>query len=309
MKSSIFSKNILKSNVLFLPISAFVLSTLLFTSCSESESLESESESLEIVAEDRTLVENEILVNDQTLISQIENTTTVVVDASSLPATTATVFNGDLADSFVTNVAFAAGLGYKVSLNTDNESREEVDSNAYFSLKGRQLTDVNEKRKKRRHKCFQFVFPIDFIMADLTSITLNSKQDWPLIKDWYKANPDITTRPELVFPVNVTLKDGTEQTLIDSDELAVIKASCKKGKNKRKCFKLVLPVSFTMPDDSVIEVNIKSDFKLVRAWRKANPDTTEKGVLNYPLDIMYRDATTATINNTTALQAAKDACN
>ena len=286
MRTSISKESILKSGVLFLSISAFVLSALLFTSCSESENI----------------------ADDDALISQIENAATVAVDVSSLPAATANALNGDLADSFVTNVALATGLGYKVSLNTDNESRAEKTSDVYFSTEGRQLTDTNQKRKKRRHKCFEFVFPIDFIMPDATSVTLNSKDDWSLIRDWYDANPNTTDRPEFVFPVDITLEDGTVQTLIDRDELKAVKDSCKKGKDKRKCFKLVLPVSFTMPDASVIDVTERKDFKLMREWHKANPDVKEKGALNYPVDIFYRDQTTTTINNETEMEAAKKGC-
>ena len=289
MKISISSKSTQKSSILFFAISSFVMVSLLFTSCSDSESLETPTD-------------------DTALISQIEKATTVSVDASSLPAATATVFNGDFADSFVASVGLAPSLGYEVSLSTFNESREEEASNIFFSLKGRKLEDTNEKRKKRRNPCFQFVFPVDFIMADETSITLNSKEDWILLRDWREANPDATSRPQLVFPLNITLEDGTVQTLIDRDELKVVKDSCKKGKDKRKCFKLVLPVSFTMPDASVIEVAEKIDFKLVRAWHKANPDVKEKGSLNYPLEILYKDASTATINDISEMKAAKEAC-
>lgn len=289
MRTSISKENTLKSRVLFFTMSAFILSILLFTSCSES-----------------TL--QETAVDDETLISQIENAATVVVDANSLPAATANALNGDLADSFVTSVAFAEDLGYKVSLTTYNEARAEKTSEVYFSKEGKKLTDTNEKRKKRRHKCFEFVFPIDFIMPDATSITLNSKDDWSLIKEWFEANPDTKERPEFVFPVNITLEDGTVQTLIDKDELKAVKDSCKKGKDKRKCFKLVLPVSFTMPDASVIDIAERKDFKLMREWHKANPDVKEKGSLNFPVDIFYRNQTTATINNETEMEAAKKSC-
>ncbi|KGL64201.1 hypothetical protein [Polaribacter sp. Hel1_85] len=290
MRTSISKESILKSSVLFLSISAFILSVLLFTSCSDSEGLET-------------------VADDATLISQIESATTEVVAVNNLPAATTIVFNGDLADSYVQSAELAVGLGYKVAVATDNLSREEATSDVYFSLAGKQLTDTNEKRRRRRFKCFEFVFPIDFIMADNSSITLNSKEDWTLIKDWYEANPDVTERPELVFPLDVTLKeDGTVQTLIDLDELKAIKDSCRKGKDKRKCFKLVLPVSFTMADASVIEVNERKDFKLLREWHKANPDVTEKPVLNFPVDIFYRDQTTATINDATEYAAAKDTC-
>lgn len=290
MRISILNQKVQKSSVLFLSICAFILSVLLFTSCSETETIETEAD-------------------DATLISKIESATTVLVDETSLPASTASALNGDLADSFVENVEFATGLGYKVAIVTDNESRSEQSSDVFFSIEGRQLNDTNARRPNRRHKCFEFVFPVDFIMPDDTSITLTEKADWTLIRDWYDANPDATERPELVFPVDVTLEDGTVQTLIDRDELNTIKDSCKRGKDKRKCFKLVLPVSFTMPDATIIDVAERADFKLLREWRIANPDATEKGSLNYPVDIIYKDDTTATINDATEMTAAKEACN
>lgn len=291
MRTSISKENILRSSVLFLSISAFILSALLFTSCSDSEGLET------------------VATDDDTLITQIEKASTIKVEASSLPAEATAVLNDDFADSYITTVNFASDLGYKVGLNTDDVSKQELNSDVYFSKTGKQLADSNEKRTKRRHKCFEFVFPIDLIMPDNTSITLNSKEDWSLKKDWYEANPDVTERPELVYPVDVTLEDGTVQTLIDSDELNAVKDSCRKGKDKRKCFKLVLPVSFTMADASVIDVAVRKDFKLLREWCKANPDNTVKPVLNFPVDITYRDGTTATINDETEYAAAKEACN
>lgn len=289
MRTTFSKENILKSSILFFTITAFILSALLFTSCSDAE-----TESLE---------------DDTSLVEKIETASKTIVDDSSLPSATSAALNGELADSYIETVQFANGLGYKVSLITDNEAREEAKSEVYFSEQGRQLNDTNERRKKKRNKCFEFVFPIDFIMPDDSSITLNSQDEWSLIKDWYISNPDATVRPELVFPVNITLKeDGSTQTLIDSDELKTVKDSCRKGKDKRKCFKLVLPVSFTMPDASIIDVNERVDFKLVRQWHKDNPDATEKGSLNFPIDIEYKDGTVATVNDQTEYDAAKDSC-
>ena len=83
-------------------------------------------------------------------------------------------------------------------------------------------------------------------------------------------------RKDKVFPVDIILKeDGSTQTLIDRDDLIAVKQNCRAGKDKRKCFKLVLPVTFTMPDASIIEVNERDDFKLVREWYKDNPNATE----------------------------------
>lgn len=291
MKIFISRERILKSSVLFFTITAFILSALLLISCSDSETAE------------------ELAIEDTALIEKIESATKESVSITSLPVATKTAFSTTLADSFAESAELASGLGYKVVLGTDDASKEEATSEVYFSLQGKQLADTNKKRQRsRHHKCFDFVFPIDFIMADDTSITLTSKDDWGLIRTWYEENPDVTERPELIFPVDVTLEDGTVQTLIDADELSAVKDSCKKGKDKRKCFKLVLPVSFTMEDASVIEVTERADFKLLREWRKANPDATVKPTLNFPVDVEYKDGATATLNDQTEYDAAKDAC-
>lgn len=279
-----------KSSFLLLAISTFILSLFLFTSCSESESIDG-------------------LQDDTTLIEKIESASKITVSDTDLPTSTSIAFNGDLADSFVANVELASGLGYKVAIETDNEAREESKSDVFFTLQGRQLNDTNERRAKKRRKCFEFVFPIDFIMPDDTTITLSAKEDWILIRTWYQENPNTRERAQLVFPVDIILKeDGSTQTLIDRDDLIAVKQNCRAGKDKRKCFKLVLPVTFTMPDASIIEVNERDDFKLVREWYKDNPNATEKGSLNFPVDVEYRDGTVATIEDQTAYDAAKESC-
>lgn len=290
MKTLIKRENNFKLSALFFSITAFVLSAFLFASCSDSENIDG-------------------LEDDTALIEKIESASKTAVDETTLPSTTDIAFNGELADSFVTNVELASGLGYKVAIETDNEAREESKSDVFFTLQGRQLNDTNEKRGKRRRKCFEFVFPIDFIMPDDTTITLNSKEDWTLIRTWYKDNPNTTERAALVFPVDIILKeDGSTQTLIDRSDLTAVKENCRAGKDKRKCFRLVLPVSFTMPDDSVITVNEREDFKQIREWHKANPDATEKGTLNFPVDITYRDGSTATIADQAAYDEVKESC-
>lgn len=288
MKTAISKNTVLKSSILFFTITAFILSALLFTSCSDAEGME--------------------VTDDTALIEKIENATKITVETSTLPSATTSVFNGDLADTFIESVQLAQGLGYKVAVVSDDATYQDAASDVFFSTQGKQLLDTSAKRKGR-NKCFEFVYPIVLIMPDDSSITLESKEDWSLKKEWYVANPDATERPELVFPVDVTLEDGTVQTLIDSDELSTIKDSCKRGRNKRKCFKLILPVSFTMEDGSVIEVTERADFKLLREWKKANPDATVKPAINFPVDVEFRDETTATITDETEYQAAKDSCN
>jgi hypothetical protein len=289
MKTMKTKQNVLKTSVAFLSVTAIILSFLVFTACSDNSEA--------------------INVDDTALVERIDAATKIVVSDDDLPSSAQSTFNGDLNDNVISKVELAIKLGYKVAINTVDESRMEDTSDVYFSIQGRQLDDTREKSRKRRKRCFEFVFPIDFIMPDDSIITLNSKDDWSLIRDWYKNNPDASEKPELIFPVDVTLKDGTVQTLIDVADLREVKQSCRKGADRRKCFKLVLPVTFTMPDGSEITVNDRGDFRLIRQWHKDNPDVDEKGILNFPVDIEYRDGTTATINDQTAYEAAKQSCN
>ena len=282
-------QNVLKASVAFLSVTAIILSFLVFTSCSDNSET--------------------INVDDIALVERIDAAAKIVVSGDDLPISAQSTFNGDLNDNVISKVELATELGYKVAINTVDESRMEDASDVYFSIQGRQLDDTRERSRRRRNRCFEFVFPIDFIMPDDSTITLNSKDDWSLIRDWYTNNPDASDKPELVFPVDVTLEDGTVQTLIDVEDLREVKQSCRKGADRRKCFKLVLPVTFTMPDGSEITVNDRGDFRLVRQWYKDNPDVDEKGILNFPVDIEYRDGTTATINDQTEYDAAKQSCN
>lgn len=282
-------QNVLKASVAFLSVTAIILSFLVFTSCSDNSET--------------------VNVDDTALVERIDAATKIVVSSDDLPISAQSTFNGDLNDNLVSKVELATELGYKVAINTVDESRMEDSSDVYFSIQGRQLDDTRERSRKRRNRCFEFVFPIDFIMPDDSTITLNSKDDWSLLRDWYANNPDASEKPALVFPVDVTLEDGTVQTLIDVDDLRSVKQSCRKGADRRKCFKLVLPVTFTMPDGSEITINDRGDFRFIRQWHKDNPDVDEKGTLNFPVDITYRDGTTATINDETEYEAAKQSCN
>lgn len=290
MKTIILNKRTFTSMLSSLVFATFITSASLFTSCSEDASI------------------NGLSIDDAALIEKIESASKLNVDASTLPTAAKVVFTQDLADSFVETVQFASGLGFKVAVFTDNESKLEAKSDVYFSTEGKQLNDTNEKRILKRQKCFEFVFPVDFIMPDDTSITLESKDDWILIREWFQANPGTKERPELVFPVDITLEDGTVVTLVDRDDLKAIKDACKENRDKRKCFEFDFPVTFTMADATEITITERADFKLIREWHKANPTIKEKGMINFPVTIIYRDGTTEEITDEAALIAAKVSC-
>lgn len=247
-------------------------------------------------------------LDDVSLIEKIELASKVEVDASSIPTVAQATLNHEFGDSFIESIQLAEGLGYKVIVDTFNDSKVEAKSNVYFSEKGRSLNDTDEKRIMKRQKCFEFVFPLDFIMPDDTSITLKSKEDWKLVKEWYSSHSSVKTRPQLSFPVDIKLEDGTIQTLLDRDEIIEVKKACALNQNKRKCFEFQLPVSFTMPDNSIIVVNKRADFLLIRRWHLANPKMQVRASLNLPVVIKFQDGTSKGINSLDELKAAKAAC-
>lgn len=283
------SKNIetknLKGSILFLLMIAFTFTATLFTSCSESS---------EVTLED-----------DESLIAAIENaSTSIVVSTNSLPAAARTELNDNFADDGIFQVKLVENVGFEVKLIGEEGSFTTEFNSAFFDTTGRFLEDDRRPNRGRRRSCFRIVFPFSVTMPDNSIITLESKADRVLIREWYANNPDATDKPNLVYPIEIEYQDGTVETINDRDELLLAREGCKRV----RCFDLVYPFSFTMPDGSTITLNSKDDKSLIRDWYVANPGTNERPVLQFPLDIEFQDGTVQTINDQTELEAAKESC-
>lgn len=74
--------------------------------------------------------------------------------------------------------------------------------------------------------CFRLEIPFTLLLADGSSIEVNSKDDLPRPEKG-SGRPDPADRPKLVFPVDVKLKDGTSQTINSKEELIALKDSCR----------------------------------------------------------------------------------
>lgn len=69
-------------------------------------------------------------------------------------------------------------------------------------------------------ECFEFVYPISYMMPDDTIITGDSEKEIDLaIKEWYKAHPDVKEKPVLQYPVDIKFKDGTIKTINNDEEM------------------------------------------------------------------------------------------
>ena len=162
--------------------------------------------------------------------------------------------------------------------------------------------------------CFELVYPVTYIMPDGSEITVADKTDLTAIKSWYEANPDSNDRPVLKYPVDVTLSDGSTMTINNADEMDSLKQDCDneyRGDygDHASCFKLVYPVTYTMPDNSEITVADSTDWMAIKSWYETNPDSKERPVLKYPVDVTLSDGSTMTINNADELHNLKEGCN
>ena len=104
-------------------------------------------------------------------------------------------------------------------------------------------------------------------------------------------------------------KPGDHNEVYFNREGIKLKSKRDRGnKDGFKCFELVLPVTFAMPDGSSIIVDDESGYMAVRTWYGNNPDSNEKPILQYPLDIIYQDSDTQKIENIVEMKSAKKDC-
>jgi hypothetical protein len=68
--------------------------------------------------------------------------------------------------------------------------------------------------------CYEFVYPITYIMPDGSTVTGNSGEEVGIaIRNWYTANPGVTGDPVLQYPVDIIFDDGTTVTVNSDEEL------------------------------------------------------------------------------------------
>lgn len=241
------------------------------------------------------------------------------ISVNALPSNTVSTLENDYSESFITSARLAPELGYEVSLRLQSGADVGESSSAFFNLDGRELTarggrlgNLNGRgrigrRARGLRDCFDFVFPVSLTVPDGSTITLESRDDWSLIRDWYEANPDAEGKPEFVFPLDVQFGDST-LTINNAEELRSAKGACEVDRRRGRCFELVLPVTFNMPDNSQITLETRDDWSDIRSWYEANPDVEERPDLVYPVNVAYAGDSIVTINSAEEMRAARAQC-
>lgn len=105
--------------------------------------------------------------------------------------------------------------------------------------------------------------------------------------------------------LNYTTSDAEEIFLTENTSVASYSVSRRGG----KCFTLIFPVLINFPDGTQESYQENTEIKTaLKTWKEANPDAEERPLLVYPLDIEYKDGTTATVESREQMQDLKDDC-
>jgi hypothetical protein len=161
-------------------------------------------------------------------------------------------------------------------------------------------------------RCFDLSLPVSYTMPDGSTITVSNEEDWDAIKSWYEENPESEEKPVLQFPVNVEFdnREGTVNVVVNNaEEMREMYSRCSNGRDddERECFDLSLPVSYTMPDGSTITVSNEEDWDAIKSWYEENPESEEKPVLQFPVNVEFDDET-VTVNSEEELRELKQEC-
>ena len=83
-----------------------------------------------------------------------------------------------------------------------------------------------------------------------------------------------------------------------------------KEEDKESCFELVYPVNYTMPDGStVITQNDEKDWDAIKEWYDNNPNfEKDKMTIAYPVDVVFKDESSKTIDNEDDMILLKKDC-
>ena len=271
--------------------SLIILSLLIFVGCENS------------------MTKSDKMFDDQ-LMQDIIDAEKIDINMTDLPSLSRTVIDQDYNDYIEIVAKMASGLGYQVSMDGKG-CKTGYHNEVYFNLEGRKLKSKRDRGDKDGFKCFELVLPATFVMPDGSSITVEDENSYMAVRDWYAINLDSKEKPTLQYPVNIIYRDGDTQTINNNEEMGNTKADCRKWDDDKKdwgCFRLVYPITFIMQDGSAISMIDKKDWTELKSWYEENPDKEERPLLEYPVEINYRDGSTKTINNDEEMANAKEDC-
>ena len=250
---------------------------------------------------------------DEFLIEAIKKSTNKQsIDFRDLPTQSKSVLTTDYSDNYINESKIAPELGYEIDMRVERGEKFGEYSQAYFDISGRELKAGKDGKGDKGGKgCFEFVYPVTYILPDESQVIVNSKDDkeaWETIKAWYAENPDVSQRPVIDYPIDIKWKNGEITTINNRDEMKRAKKKC--DGDKEKCFELDYPVTYIMLDESEIIVitNDEEGWADIKEWYTAHPDAQKRPSVKYPVSITFKDGNQVTINNDKEMKRAYKDC-
>jgi hypothetical protein len=165
--------------------------------------------------------------------------------------------------------------------------------------------------------CLSVELPVT-VIANGLEITVDSTEDYKVIKAIFNEFDDDDDDLQIVFPITIIKSDYTEVTIENRDALENLIRECK-GENEDdddiECIDFQYPISFSVYNTQfqVIDVvTIESDRQLFLFIKRVKQGEVFAS-LNFPVTMQLADGSTIEVNNNlelqTAIRNAKDTCN
>ena len=247
---------------------------------------------------------------DDELMQDIIDADKIDINMTDLPSLSSAVIDQDYNDYIEIDAKLASGLGYQVSMDGKG-CKTGFHNEVYFNLEGRKLKSKKDRGDKDGFKCFELVLPATFVMPDGSSITVEDENSYMAVRAWYGNNLDSKEKPTLQYPVNIIYQDGDTQTINNDEEMGSTKVDCRKWDDDKKdwdCFRLVYPITFIMLDGSALSMQDEEDWIKLKSWYEVKSDIEERPILEYPVEINYRNGDNKTFNNDEEMESAKEDC-
>ena len=118
-----------------------------------------------------------------------------------------------------------AALTFTACLKNDLQKEDE-----------KEIYKEEDGKEGYEKKCFEFVYPVTFIMPDNNSVTVNNEEELDeAVKAWYKVHPDSKEEPSLQYPAEIIFDDGTTKSVDDEEELEMLEKDCYGDDEMKTC--------------------------------------------------------------------------
>lgn len=191
-------------------------------------------------------------------------------------------------------------------------------------------------------KCFDFVYPVSYLMPDRTRMMFNSREEINIrMNEWHKMHPDFNGKASLVFPVEIIYPDGTVKMIRSQADLDMAKKDCykddkdrdgdkdgdrdgdKDGDDKdddkwsdkdpngdRPCVTFFYPLTYVTPDGQRVQVNSEEERDML--FEKWSRNTDALGMrepqLMFPIKVMLANGEIVAVYGQDELNKYKKDC-